>query len=186
MRRRRSAPTILPGGERCQIRHSVGDTNWRAVLHCPQAFARNPRDRPARRFGGLFTSTRAAAQGLGEVDAQLIAQRDVGDWPAFFRTAVAARKNILVSGATGSGKTTFAKAADPADPAGRTAAHDRGYARARRRASQCRAHGLFERATGAGEGRPQAIARECAAHAARSHPLARATGRHGLSFICAT
>ena len=57
-----------------------------------------------------FTGTRAAAQGLGEVDAQLIAQRDVGDWPAFFRTAVAARKNILVSGATGSGKTTFAKA----------------------------------------------------------------------------
>jgi type IV secretion system protein VirB11 len=40
----------------------------------------------------------------------LVALRDAGDWPAFFKIAVAARKNILVSGATGSGKTTLAKA----------------------------------------------------------------------------
>jgi type IV secretion system protein VirB11 len=37
------------------------------------------------------------------------AQRAAGDWPGFFETAVKSRKNILISGATGSGKTTFAK-----------------------------------------------------------------------------
>lgn len=101
--------TILPGGERCQIViPSVTPTG------APSFTVRKPSrvtlaiDELAR--VGLFAGTRAAAQGLGEVDAQLIAQRDLGDWPAFFRTAVAARKNILVSGATGSGKTTFAKA----------------------------------------------------------------------------
>jgi type IV secretion system protein VirB11 len=35
--------------------------------------------------------------------------RLAGDWPAFFRAAVRSRCNILISGATGSGKTTFAK-----------------------------------------------------------------------------
>jgi type IV secretion system protein VirB11 len=32
-----------------------------------------------------------------------------GDWKAFFTLAVEARKNILISGATGSGKTSFSK-----------------------------------------------------------------------------
>src|SRR3546814_14898345 len=54
--------------------------------------------------------TRASAKGLTDVDARLVALRDAGDWPEFFKVAVPARKNILVSGATGSGKTTLAKA----------------------------------------------------------------------------
>ena len=59
---------------------------------------------------GLFRATRASAKGLTDVDARLVALRDAGDWPEFFKVAVPARKNILVSGATGSGKTTLAKA----------------------------------------------------------------------------
>src|SRR3546814_4747910 len=59
---------------------------------------------------GLFRMTRASAKGLTDVDARLVALRDAGDWPEFFKVAVPARKNILVSGATGSGKTTLAKA----------------------------------------------------------------------------
>lgn len=39
----------------------------------------------------------------------LLALKRSGDWPAFFKLAVVSRRNILVSGATGSGKTTFAK-----------------------------------------------------------------------------
>jgi len=101
--------TILPGGERCQIViPSVTPSG------APSFTVRKPSrvnlaiDQLANT--GLFKGTRSAARGLGGVDAQLVAQRDAGDWPSFFRTAVAARKNILVSGATGSGKTTFAKA----------------------------------------------------------------------------
>src|SRR3546814_2869433 len=59
---------------------------------------------------GLFRMTRASAKGLTDVDARLVALRDAGDWPEFFKVAVPARKNILVSGATGSGKTTLANA----------------------------------------------------------------------------
>tara|TARA_A100001391_G_scaffold131334_3_gene90561 strand:+ start:113 stop:1117 length:1005 start_codon:yes stop_codon:yes gene_type:complete len=101
--------TILPDGERCQIViPSVTPTG------APSFTIRKPSrvtlaiDQLAA--GGLFKATRSADPGLNEVDAQLVALRDAGDWPAFFRSAVAARKNILVSGATGSGKTTFAKA----------------------------------------------------------------------------
>src|SRR3546814_19923413 len=67
-----------------------------------------PIDQLAR--AGLFDTTRASARGLTETDPALVALRDAGDWPAFFKIAVAARKNILVSGATGSGKPTLAKA----------------------------------------------------------------------------
>lgn len=101
--------TILPGGERCQIViPSVTPSG------CPSFTIRKPStvtlpiDQLAR--AGLFDTTRASARGLTETDAQLVALRDAGDWPAFFKVAVAARKNILVSGATGSGKTTLAKA----------------------------------------------------------------------------
>jgi type IV secretion system protein VirB11 len=59
---------------------------------------------------GLFAATRRADQSVDatEIELQrLLAERD---YPRFMRLAVAARKNILVSGPTGSGKTTFTKA----------------------------------------------------------------------------
>jgi len=58
---------------------------------------------------GLFADVRIAADGLTPLDADLLALRDTRDWVSFFRMAVTSRKNILISGATGSGKTTFAK-----------------------------------------------------------------------------
>ena len=42
-------------------------------------------------------------------ERQLLALRDARAWPAFFQRAVVSRRNILISGATGSGKTTLAK-----------------------------------------------------------------------------
>ena len=50
-----------------------------------------------------------ATDDLSTEEAGLLRLRDAGDWPGFFRRAVESRRNILISGATGSGKTTFAK-----------------------------------------------------------------------------
>ena len=54
---------------------------------------------------------RALRFDIEEFNAAYGAVLDAGrveDWPAFFALAVAARRNILVSGPTGSGKTTRA------------------------------------------------------------------------------
>src|SRR3546814_13192004 len=101
--------TVLPGGERCQIViPSVTPSG------CPSFTIRKPSTvtLPIDQLAGagLFRMTRASAKGLTDVDARLVALRDAGDWPEFFKVAVPARKNILVSGAPGSGKETLAKA----------------------------------------------------------------------------
>jgi type IV secretion system protein VirB11 len=59
---------------------------------------------------GIFRHARRAADRLDDVEQELLRMLAIGDYPAFMRAAVAARKNILVSGPTGSGKTTWTKA----------------------------------------------------------------------------
>jgi type IV secretion system protein VirB11 len=60
--------------------------------------------------GGLFAETKIARGRTVAADAELIALKQKGDWPGFLELAVKSRKNILISGATGSGKTTLSKA----------------------------------------------------------------------------
>lgn len=60
--------------------------------------------------GGLFSETKIARGRTAAADAELIALKQKGDWPGFMELAVKSRKNILISGATGSGKTTLSKA----------------------------------------------------------------------------
>jgi type IV secretion system protein VirB11 len=58
---------------------------------------------------GFFSSIRMDGGGGDEVH-ELLALRAAGNHAGFFRRAVQLRRNIVVSGATGSGKTTFMKA----------------------------------------------------------------------------
>jgi len=59
---------------------------------------------------GLFTSARRASESLDQTEEHLLECLAAGDYTTFLRSAVRAKKNIVVSGATGSGKTTFTKA----------------------------------------------------------------------------
>ncbi|PZQ65144.1 MAG: P-type DNA transfer ATPase VirB11 [Phenylobacterium zucineum] len=96
--------TVLPTGERCQIVLPPAAETISLTLR-----------KPAHETYSLEELGRSGFFGDGSVpsgrrdDASLTALRAAGDWPGFFRAAVTSRRNILVSGATGSGKTTFAK-----------------------------------------------------------------------------
>ena len=98
--------TVLPSGERCQIVLPPAAEHVSLTLRKPSAITFGMED-----FGraGLFEAISLAGEALKPEEADLIAKRDAGDWPGFFEAAVTAHKNILISGATGSGKTTFAK-----------------------------------------------------------------------------
>ncbi|GAB6197464.1 P-type DNA transfer ATPase VirB11 [Lysobacter xanthus] len=58
---------------------------------------------------GFFERILEDAGGIGPQDRELLALRAERDYAEFFRRAVLYRKNIVVAGATGSGKTTFMK-----------------------------------------------------------------------------
>lgn len=59
---------------------------------------------------GIFRSTRRATSALDDTERELLRLLAEHDYEAFMRLAVRSRKNILVSGPTGSGKTTWTKA----------------------------------------------------------------------------
>jgi type IV secretion system protein VirB11 len=107
-----SAPLLsasLPGGERVQIVLPPATT-----AECVAIAIRRPADEVwsivelERR--GIFRRTRRATQALDEIEKELLKKLADGDYPGFMRLAVRSRKNILVSGPTGSGKTTWTKA----------------------------------------------------------------------------
>lgn len=58
---------------------------------------------------GFFDRIIEESEVLGAVDEQLLELRAARRYADFFRRAVLGRKNIVVAGATGSGKTTFMK-----------------------------------------------------------------------------
>jgi type IV secretion system protein VirB11 len=99
----------LPSGERVQIVMPPATTPG-----CVAIAIRRPADRvwsieelAAR---GIFRRTRQAAQCLDETEHELLRLLSLGEFEAFMRLAVVSRKNIVVSGPTGSGKTTWTKA----------------------------------------------------------------------------
>jgi type IV secretion system protein VirB11 len=99
----------LPSGERIQIVLPPATSPG-----CVAITIRRPSDEVwsieelSRR--GIFRATRRASGELDETEAELLRTLDAGEFESFMRLAVRSRKNILVSGPTGSGKTTWTKA----------------------------------------------------------------------------
>jgi type IV secretion system protein VirB11 len=99
----------LPSGERVQIVLPPATTSGSVAITI-----RRPADEvwtvdelAAR---GVFRTTRRASTSLDATEAELVRLLEIPDYEAFMRLAVLSRRNILVSGPTGSGKTTFTKA----------------------------------------------------------------------------
>jgi type IV secretion system protein VirB11 len=99
----------LPGEERIQIvippattRNTVSIT-----IRKPSSVTFTLDDLEEREF---FSETRAASESASTQDQDLLALYSAGRFSDFLRDAVIARKNIIISGATGSAKTTLSKA----------------------------------------------------------------------------
>ncbi len=99
----------LPTGERVQIVLPPATT-----AGCVAIAIRRPADQVwsiAELAGrGIFRGTRQAGQRLDDTEQELLRLLAASNYEAFMRLAVRSRKNILVSGPTGSGKTTWTKA----------------------------------------------------------------------------
>ena len=99
----------LPSGERIQIVLPPATTPG-----CVAITIRRPADAVwsieelAQR--GIFRATHRARETLDETEVELKRLLESESYEAFMRLAVLSRKNILVSGPTGSGKTTWTKA----------------------------------------------------------------------------
>ena len=99
----------LPTGERAQIVLPPATTAGTVAITL-----RRPSDTVwsiedlARR--GIFRSTRRSTATLDETERELLRLLEAQEYEAFMRLSVASHKNILVSGPTGSGKTTWTKA----------------------------------------------------------------------------
>jgi type IV secretion system protein VirB11 len=99
----------LPSGERVQIvlpPATTADT-VAITIRRPSAEAWSVEDLARR---GIFRTTRRANDVLDETECELLRLLGTQEYTAFMRLAVQCRKNILVSGPTGSGKTTWTKA----------------------------------------------------------------------------
>nr|WP_275129278.1 P-type DNA transfer ATPase VirB11 [Steroidobacter cummioxidans] len=98
----------LPTGERIQIVLPPATTPGTVAITI-----RRPSDAiwSVQELGqrGLFNRCVPATSARDETEEALLKLHAAGEFEEFLRTAVRARKNIIVSGPTGSGKTTFTK-----------------------------------------------------------------------------
>jgi type IV secretion system protein VirB11 len=107
-----SAPLLsasLPSGERVQIVMPPATT-----AECVAIAIRRPAEQvwSIEELGrrGIFRATQQASRKLDDTEEQMLHMLALSQFEAFMRLAVRSRKNILVSGPTGSGKTTWTKA----------------------------------------------------------------------------
>lgn len=107
--------TVLPDGQRVQICRppAVPAGTISLTIRRPSSFAPTL---GTLAEAGLFASTDVARSRAHPLDAELAALHRARDWQAFFPLAVRAKKTVIATGDTGSGKTTFAKALVQAIP----------------------------------------------------------------------
>lgn len=101
----------LPHGERVEIVRApsceIGTVSL--TIRRPSSMRRSIDDLQAK---GSFDKIRAITTSeipLSDVERQLIELRNAGQWADFMKLAVVSKQNIVFSGPTGSGKTTFGK-----------------------------------------------------------------------------
>jgi type IV secretion system protein VirB11 len=101
--------TIFPTGERVQIivPPVVPDETVSITVRKPSTVTLTLADFDA---AGLFEHTRVATKSVTSDELDLVSLLRGGQHASFLKAAVRARLNILISGATGSGKTTLSKA----------------------------------------------------------------------------
>ena len=100
--------TVLPMGERCQIVIPPAVPAGTASLTIRKVTAATMTLEEFERRS-LFADVRQAGNGPSMNEEELVRLKDAGRWREFLERAVASRRNIIISGATGSGKTTLAK-----------------------------------------------------------------------------
>jgi type IV secretion system protein VirB11 len=107
--------TTLLGDERCQIvlppAVPVGTASL--TIRKPAALTMSLEKLEEAR---LFDDVRVASEDLSVEERRLLDLKELGQWREFLELAVLTRRNILISGATGSGKTTLSKALIAAIP----------------------------------------------------------------------
>lgn len=101
--------SVLPDGQRIQVCRppAVPAATISLTIRRPSSFTPTIATLAA---GGLFARTDVARSRAHPLDAQLLDLHRARDWEAFFPLAVRAKKTIVATGDTGSGKTTLAKA----------------------------------------------------------------------------
>lgn len=100
---------MLPGGERVQVvaPPAVEAGCYSLTIRKPSVVDFSMDDLEK---GGLFASVTKPGEQVSDAEKELLKLYQAGEWAEFLKLAVVARKNILISGATGSGKTTLSKA----------------------------------------------------------------------------
>ncbi|MCC7464510.1 MAG: P-type DNA transfer ATPase VirB11 [Gammaproteobacteria bacterium] len=99
----------LPSGERVQIVIPPATTPGQVAITIRRPSERTWSLEELRR-SGIFRSTRAASSELDDSEKLLLTLLENQRFEEFMHLAVVSRKNIIVSGPTGSGKTTYTKA----------------------------------------------------------------------------
>jgi len=100
--------TTLPDEERCQIvvPPAVPAGTVSLTIRKPSTVTMTLEDFEER---SLFSDIRVTSDDLTDDEQELVRLRDVGAWREFLALSVRSRRNIVISGATGSGKTTLSK-----------------------------------------------------------------------------